>query len=96
MTPSIPLQQTAGLITPCGMNCAYYFAIQRQKKRCPGYRKEDPNKSSSCQVCIIRNSPTILNNNSFGLRLNTRKTLATCIIGWMVCIESTGPLNMIM
>ncbi|MGV8107825.1 DUF3795 domain-containing protein [Methanospirillum sp.] len=64
MTPSIPLQQTARLIAPCGMNCALCLAFQRQKKRCPGCMEEDPNNPHSCQVCIIRNCPTILNNLS--------------------------------
>lgn len=64
MTPSIPLQMTAGLIAPCGMNCALCLAFQRKKKRSPGFWEEDPNKSHSCQVCIIRNCPTILNNSS--------------------------------
>lgn len=64
MTKPTHLKQTAGLIAPCGMNCALCLAFQRLKKRCPGCREEDPNKSHYCQMCIIRNCPTIQNNLS--------------------------------
>jgi hypothetical protein len=51
------------LIAPCGMNCAICLAFQRPKKKCPGCWENDLNKSQYCQLCIIRNCPTIQNNS---------------------------------
>jgi hypothetical protein len=44
----------AGLIAPCGMNCALCLAYQRAKIHCPGCRAEGAGKLSSCLVCSIK------------------------------------------
>jgi hypothetical protein len=51
-------------IAPCGMNCALCLAYQRTKRRCPGCRGADTDKSKSCISCIIRNCETIKTNAS--------------------------------
>lgn len=53
-----------GLIAPCGMNCAICLAYLRPRKKCPGCREDNPDKAKSCQSCIIRNCPVIMNNQS--------------------------------
>jgi hypothetical protein len=57
-------QEQAGLIAPCGMNCAVCRAHLRDRKKCPGCRGEDNNKSVSCVKCIIRNCETIKTSQS--------------------------------
>lgn len=47
------------LIAPCGMNCGVCLAYLRDKRKCPGCRGEDTNKSASCIKCIIRNCEMI-------------------------------------
>ena len=51
-------------IAPCGMNCALCLAFQRQKKRCPGCRQNDPTMPQYCTACSIRNCQTIQDNTS--------------------------------
>jgi hypothetical protein len=41
------------LIAPCGMNCGTCLAYLREKKRCPGCRKNSEDKSVSVRKCII-------------------------------------------
>ena len=44
-----------GLIAPCGMNCSICRAYLRDKKKCPGCRGSDKEKSISCVRCQIKN-----------------------------------------
>jgi hypothetical protein len=46
---------TADLMAPCGMNCGICMAYLRDKKKCPGCREPDTNKSVSCARCKIKN-----------------------------------------
>ena len=39
----------AGLIAPCGMNCALCLGYQRTKNHCPGCHGEDTYKQVSCR-----------------------------------------------
>ena len=64
MTRTDPSALEPNMISPCGMNCSLCLAYQRPKDRCPGCRKEDPNKPKSCQSCIIYNCETIRDNRS--------------------------------
>jgi hypothetical protein len=43
------------LIAPCGMNCSLCIAHLRDRRRCPGCRGDDGNKSNSCLGCAIKN-----------------------------------------
>jgi hypothetical protein len=43
------------MMAPCGMNCGICMAYLREKKRCPGCREPDVNKSISCVRCRIKN-----------------------------------------
>jgi hypothetical protein len=43
------------LIAPCGMNCGICMAYLRVKKKCPGCRGSDINKSNNCINCKIKN-----------------------------------------
>jgi hypothetical protein len=52
------------LIAPCGMNCGICKYYYREKKKCPGCRGGDENKSKYCQDCIIINCDEIKKNNS--------------------------------
>ena len=49
------------LIASCGMNCRLCRAYTRDKKPCPGCRREDRLKSKSCVICRIRNCEKIAN-----------------------------------
>ena len=49
----------ASLIAPCGMNCGICMAYLRVRRRCPGCRGEDANKSVSVLKCAIRNCETV-------------------------------------
>jgi len=55
---------TEELIAPCGMNCGICMAYLREKRRCPGCRGDDTNKSASCIKCIIKNCEVIKTNKS--------------------------------
>ena len=44
----------AGLIAPCGMDCALCRAHQRDKRRCPGCNGADADKPGYCTACRIR------------------------------------------
>jgi hypothetical protein len=50
------------LIAPCGMNCNICAAYLRTKKKCPGCRDDNENKSNSCINCIIKNCRILKNN----------------------------------
>jgi hypothetical protein len=59
-------EMRAELIAPCGMNCRLCYAYQREKKKCSGCRNESDikYKTKGCTSCIIKNCPTIKNNDS--------------------------------
>ena len=44
----------AGLIAPCGMNCALCLGYQRTKNHCPGCHGDDIIKQVSCRRCTIK------------------------------------------
>jgi hypothetical protein len=46
-------------IAPCGMNCGICMAYLREKKKCPGCRGADDDKSISCVRCKIKNCDNI-------------------------------------
>ncbi len=50
-------------IAPCGMNCGICIAYLREKKKCPGCRGKNENKSISCINCIIVNCEELNKNN---------------------------------
>lgn len=52
------------LIAPCGMNCGVCVGYLRKERKCPGCHVEDPRKNVTCQRCIIKNCPTIQQNQS--------------------------------
>ena len=43
------------LIAPCGMDCRLCRAYVRERKPCPGCRKNDGPKSKACVTCSIKN-----------------------------------------
>lgn len=45
---------SAGLIAPCGMNCALCIGYQRKKKPCAGCNLENTNKPKHCIQCHIK------------------------------------------
>jgi hypothetical protein len=47
------------LIAPCGMNCGICMAYLRTKKRCPGCRGSDKDKSITCVRCKIKNCESL-------------------------------------
>jgi hypothetical protein len=47
-------QDELSLIAPCGMNCGICMAYLRERKKCPGCRGPDTNKSVSCTKCRIK------------------------------------------
>jgi hypothetical protein len=51
------------LIAPCGMNCGICKAHLRNKKKCPGCRESNENKSASCVNCVIKNCAELNGNN---------------------------------
>lgn len=51
------------LIAPCGVNCGICLAYLREKKKCPGCRGSDENKSFSCINCRIKNCDELNKNN---------------------------------
>ena len=52
------------LIAPCGMNCAPCKAHLRTRQPCPGCHREYTHKSVTKVVCLIKNCPTIKQNQS--------------------------------
>lgn len=50
------------LIAPCGMNCGICMGYLREKRKCPGCRGSDTNKSKSCVLCRIKNCPRLIKN----------------------------------
>ncbi|MEN8614977.1 DUF3795 domain-containing protein [Dehalogenimonas sp. THU2] len=42
------------MIAPCGLNCGVCYAHLTRKKKCPGCRAGDENKSASCVDCKIK------------------------------------------
>ena len=53
MRMNMPIKSS--LIAPCGMICGICKAYLREKKRCPGCRGIDENKSFSVVNCRIKN-----------------------------------------
>jgi hypothetical protein len=53
----------SSLIAPCGMNCGICMAYLREKKKCPGCRENNENKSLSCLNCKIKNCNELNKNN---------------------------------
>jgi len=53
----------SSLIAPCGMNCGICMAYLREKKKCPGCRGSNENKSFSCTNCKIKNCDELNKNN---------------------------------
>jgi hypothetical protein len=53
----------SSLIAPCGMNCGICMAYLREKKKCPGCRGSNENKSFSCANCKIKNCIELNKNN---------------------------------
>ncbi len=54
----------AGLIAPCGMNCALCMAYLRDKKPCYGCHVDSPTKNKSCMNCLIKNCPDLQGNST--------------------------------
>ena len=52
------------LIAPCGMNCGICMAYLREKRNCSGCYREDTGKPITIVGCIMRNCPTIKQNQS--------------------------------
>ena len=52
------------MIAPCGMNCGICKGHLREKKKCPGCRGSDTNKSPSRVKCVIKNCEVIKMNQS--------------------------------
>ena len=53
----------SSLIAPCGMNCGICMAYLREKKKCPGCRESNENKSFSVVNCRIKNCDELKKNN---------------------------------
>lgn len=51
------------LIAPCGMNCGVCMAYLREKRKCPGCRGSNENKSVSCANCRIKNCDDLKKDN---------------------------------
>lgn len=52
----------AGMIAPCGMDCAICSGFLREsgeKNRCPGCNGDDARKPPSCAACRIKNCPEL-------------------------------------
>jgi hypothetical protein len=52
MNTKVPLKSS--LIAACGMNCGICRGYLREKKKCPGCRGSNENKSISCVNCKIK------------------------------------------
>jgi hypothetical protein len=52
----------SSLIASCGMNCGICRGYLREKKKCPGCRENNENKSISCVNCKIKNCDEINKN----------------------------------
>jgi hypothetical protein len=50
-------------MAPCGMNCNLCIAHIREKRKCPGCRTNNKDKSISCVRCIIKNCEILKDNN---------------------------------
>lgn len=60
-----PEQKYNGLIAACGMNCGLCIGYLREKKPCGGcFKKDDPNKPSSCRSCTIVNCESLAKTTS--------------------------------
>jgi hypothetical protein len=65
MTPRSSIKTNAirtTLIAPCGMNCHLCRAYRRDKnvKACPGCRRDDEHKPTTCVTCRIKNCEKIV------------------------------------
>jgi hypothetical protein len=56
------ISMKSSLIAPCGMNCGVCRAYLREKKKCPGCRGSNENKSLSCVNCILKNCKDLHKN----------------------------------
>jgi Protein of unknown function (DUF3795) len=58
MSPKVPVRLRpiqAGMIAPCGMNCALCIGHLREKNRCPGCNhRDDAIKAGACRRCSIK------------------------------------------
>lgn len=53
----------AGLIAPCGMNCAICMGhLLREKNKCPGCQGDNTNKPINCVKCVILNCDSLKRN----------------------------------
>ena len=59
-----PDLMNAGLITPCGMNCALCYAYLREKNHCSGCLSGDKNKPQYCITCKIKNCYKMAGQNN--------------------------------
>jgi hypothetical protein len=57
------LSMKSSLIASCGMNCGICRGYLGEKKKCPGCRGSNGNKSFSCVNCNIKNCIMLNKNN---------------------------------
>jgi hypothetical protein len=57
------LSMKSSLIAACGMNCGICRGYLREKKKCPGCKGSNENKSFSCVNCKIKNCSELNINN---------------------------------
>ena len=57
------LSMRSSLLASCGINCGVCRAYLREKKKCPGCRGSDNNKSFSCVNCKIKTCDDLNKNN---------------------------------
>ena len=54
----------AGLLAPCGVNCARCLGYQRERNRCPGCASRWRAKPAYCRTCRIANCPELAGRRS--------------------------------
>jgi len=57
------LSMKSSLVASCGINCSVCRAYLRDKKKCPGCRGRNENKSFSCVNCKIKNCSELNKNH---------------------------------
>jgi hypothetical protein len=50
-------------IAPCGLDCRLCRAFGRDRRPCPGCRRDDGNKSNACVTCAIKNCEELAAGN---------------------------------
>ena len=58
-----PDLMNAGLMAPCGMNCALCYAYLKEKNHCSGCLNENKNKPQHCITCGIKNCDNTTGQN---------------------------------